>query len=227
MQSGILTNPLLSDDEWAELLAAEYAASGRRLDDVTAARIWKKTERAIREVPRPSGFRELAGPLAMAALLLVGVLSFLSKGLTGPSTGIKGAGEPYAGQPVSLVVYQMTAGGALEPFYSSDPRVGQTLVFKTMAPEDGVVALLMAEGQDAPVVRFVGSHARGGDEQLLERAGRAYGFTLGERQVTPLRFCVVAEANAARLAALLQDPEGLWQVIDPGACVQVSSLGGR
>lgn len=226
MQS-VLTNSLISDDELAELLAAEYAASGKRLDDVTTARIWRETERAIRETPLRSGFQELAGPFAMAALLLVGVLSFLSKGLNGPSTGIKGAGEPYAGQPVSLVVYQVGAGGALEPFYASDPRIGQTLVFKTMAPQDGVVALLMAEGQDAPVVRFVGSPARGGDEQLLERAGRAYGFTLAEGQATPLRFCVVAEANPARLQALLQDPEGLWQVIDPGACVQVSSLGGR
>ncbi len=227
MKSGILTKSLISDDELADLLAAEYAASGHRLDDVAAARIWKKTELAVRTVPARAGRLRLAGPLAMAALIFLGVFSFLNKGMTHPTAGIKGAGESYSGQPVSLVVYQMSEGGALEPFYSSDSRVGQTLVFKTMAPEDGVVALLMAEGQDAAVVRFVGSPARGGEEQLLERGGRAYGFTLGERQVTPLRFCVVAEANAARLSALLQHPDELWQVIDPGACIQVSSLGGR
>ncbi len=227
MQSGIMTNPLLEGDEMAELLAAEYAASGHRLDDLAKARIWKKTESRVLALPRSSGWQSLAGPMAMAALLCLAVLSFVGKGLTHPNSGIKGVDESYGGQPVSLVVYQMGAGGALEPFYSSDPRVGQTLVFKTVAPQDGVVALLMAEGQDAPVVRFVGSAARAGAEQLLEHGGRAYGFTLGEGQVTPLRFCVVSEATPVRLQALLQDPEALWQVLGPEACVQVSSLGGR
>lgn len=220
---------LLTDDDWSELLIAEYQASGHRVDELTRARIWKKTEQALGALPEGSR-SPLAGPLAMAALLLIGILSFVNKGLMHPTAGIKGAGEAYTGQLVSLIVYQMGAGGVLEPFYPSDARAGRTLVFRTLAPEDGVVALLMAEGDGEPVVRFVGSPSRGGSEQLLERGGRAYGFTLAAGQTAPLRFCVVAEGSQARLQALLQDPAELWPMIEaesPGACVEVSVPGGR
>lgn len=227
MPAGTLSNTLLSDDEFSDLMAAEYQASGHRLDEVQKARIWQATQRQLVAQPRMAGLKQAAGPLAMVALLLVGLLSFLGKGLNHPTTGIKGAGEPYVGQPVSLVAYEMDAAGALQTFDASDPHLGQTLVFKTIAAEGGVVALLMVEGQAAPVVRFVSSPTRGGSEQLLERGGRAYGFSLQEGQVAPLRFCVVGEASTVRLQALLSDLNALWQGLDPSACVQVSLPGGR
>lgn len=216
------TNDLLL----AELLDAEMRAKGAKLDELAKARLFKGIEGRLDAAPK-RGQRLWTGPLAMAALLIVGLASFLFRPAAETTDGQRVKGIDL-GEPVRLAAYWVKGDNSLEPVAGPNHTpAGATLVFKAFTRGESVIALAVARPDEAAAVRFVGTRpTQPGVETLLTQGDDAYGYRLEEGSTRPVRFCALAAPDLGRLADLTERLAGIFSALDAEACVTVTPDGG-
>lgn len=185
---------LLSDDELAELMEAAYRASGEGL---SKAEMERGFEALVQRLPPPSRPRVWAGPLAMAALLLIGLLPW-AFGPKETGGGVKGL-DP--GLPVALTGYVLGSGGRLVIVGDDAVQPGDTIVFKVALAASGFVAIAVAEGEGMPIIRFESGNLDPGDGRIVEKDAQAYAYRV-DGEEPRIRVCALAGATEAELAAL-------------------------
>lgn len=184
---------LINDEEWVDLLEARYQAQGRPVDDVSKARTWKKLEQKLVK-PTP---RRLAPWAALAAGLLavVGVTHWLNQPVAWREKGQLNV------IPVNLTPYRLSPDGSTTPL-SDAPVVGDTIVFRAHASQNGVYAVIIREDDAAPRVSIQENTKITNEETLLTKSGSIYAIHIEAGVETTV--CVIAMPDAETLAKQLQ-----------------------
>jgi hypothetical protein len=208
---------LVSDEDYADLMEAEAAKAASRgrldeLDQVARARLWKAIDQKLaadspgaKAVPAAPPKRPLwAGPLAAAALVVIGLSTYLARPGGEDPSRVKGA---EAGVQVRLTLYKLgDAGGEVESFTAEAAAPGTTLLFKAQTPRRAQIGLIVdpgASGGASPSLRLNGDGGPPGQERLFESEGSAFGYRL-ETGTQPT-FCAVAADSAAHVEAVAKD----------------------
>ena len=209
------TTHLLSDEEFTQLMEAEYIANGTPVDETVKQRVWRNINKFR---PQTAQNRRHWIPLAVAATLILTLAPLLM--LDQSDTDYQRTkGPDLSNVFIFLEAYTLNAGGELHR-YQQPVRPGETLVFKTKASRPSYVALAMARPDTPPAVRFSAQNRRPGILHVLEKDGQSYGYQT-EASDRQLRFCVVAGQTTEDLQALTTALVEIWPQIPNRACIDV------
>lgn len=179
---------LITDDEWAELLHARYQTQGSPVDAVSKARSWKQLERQIAKPRR----RHIAAWAALAAGLFaaVGLTQLVrQENLWREKGGV-------ATIPVNLTAYRLAADGAMAPLNGA-PAIGDTVVFRASASQQGVYAVIIRENNQSPRIAVQENNAVSSEAILLTKGGAIYGIDIAANENTTV--CVIAMPDSNTL----------------------------
>lgn len=213
------TDRLLDDDAFIALMEAEYRAHGQAPSPEALAHGFAQI---AAKLPEPALGRAVwAGPLAMAALLFIGLAPSLFKANQASPRGIKGL-DP--GLPVSLHAFVLGAGGTQTPVLDKALQPGAVLIFNVSLPAPGYVALAVSEGTGQALVRFESGPLLAGEDQIVERESQAYAYRVDgdEPQFT---VCAVAGSSLAELTKVLSELAGFFPRLGARACVTATVAG--
>lgn len=205
---------LLSETEWADLMAAEFTARGAPVDDVGKARVWRRLERQLQ---LPSGAGARTQPRAWVALAagvvaVVGVAQLLRSG-----DGWREKGSA-AAIPATLTPYVLEQDGSTAPA-DGGLRPGATVVFRARAAQNGVYALVVSEGGEPPRLAVDEGGRIGAEDLLVTKNGSVYGVKI-ERS---LRSCIVVGRDRDGLSAQLGDVSSTFDTLARESCVTLEA----
>ena len=219
-EKGEPSRNLLSENEFAELMIAEYERHPDTGDHLAAERIWRKIEPSIKR-PKSTSLK-----FGLAALLVASVVAVIYRPeatVPGDVDSLREKGVP--GYPVSLEVYLVTADGSLAEADSRELTRGVTLAFKTKitSPHTEKLAVgLIAKLDDNPV-RFLtpGQNLSPGDASHVEKDGKIFAYQVSDQE-KHLSFCIFAAGSQVELDSMRSNAEELWQGPKSGPCREFS-----
>ena len=200
-------DPMFSDEEFLEVMEAQYEQAGRPRDRIAEHRVYERLRKLRKQKISWSG-------LAVAALVLL-CLGPLWYSVKEDPSRIKG--QNLGQQPLHAAI--MMADGSQRPI-TTKVSVGQVLVFRGQKGMTGVPVLLVRQkGQDLRV-EFVGEEFKS-DESLLQKNGHVFGYKI-EAKDRPSLFCLVVGASNAKArdqaVKLIRESN-----VNEDLCVKVSS----
>lgn len=207
--------PLLSDEEFTELMSAEYERQGQPVDQLASQRIWQRLA-AVQSTPRQSSMsRKWYATAALISFFFVTPLLFVQW----PQDDIwrpKGAGGATVETPLSA--YVLCADGKTMPL-PEKVTVGTTIMFKVDLSRPAIVALALARNGQAPQLRFT-TELEAGSQSVLARNGVAYGYTVEHDDVS-LRFCAQGSESRDRLNQLIKNLPNKWPELAANQCIEL------
>lgn len=204
---------LLSDDEWAQLMAQTYEEQGSPVDAVAKSRVWRLLGK---ETPTSRRSQTIAWTVAAAGILAaLGVTQVFQK----PETW-REKGETQL-LPVVLTPYMLEQNGATTPVQGERVPPGVSIVFRARSTQSVFYALLIAENDQAPRIAIEDGPLTPGDEQLMMKQGHVYGETMD--QGSHLKACLVASSTMDSLQIKLQDLNHLMATLPPQSCASLQA----
>lgn len=207
--------PLLSDEEFTELMSAEYERQGQPVDQLASHRIWQRLE-AAQSTPRSSMSRKWYAVAALISFFSLTPLLFTQW----PQDDIwrpKGVGGAAVETPLSA--YVLCADGNLTPL-PEKVDAGTTIMFKVDLYRPAIVALALARNGQAPQLRFT-TELEAGSQSVLAHNGVAYGYTIEHDDVS-LRFCAQGSESRDGLNKLIKNLTNKWPELAANQCVELS-----
>jgi len=209
--------PLLSDEDFADLMTAEHQRDGAAVDELAKERVWRKLQVASQSRAAPTIMRrEWLGAAAAAIGFILLLPLVVMQWPANDELRMKGTLPGMV--DVRLSSYVLSDNGKLTPV-PTPARVGTTVVFKVDLSQQAAVALVLARNNESPVVRFAAELAAGA-ELPLARDSAAYGYTI-ETTDASLRFCLLGAENRALLDEQLKKLPAVWSTLASTQCVAV------
>lgn len=205
---------LLSDEEFAALMSAEYGQQGQPVDELARQRVWQRLNVATttpRQISRSPWYAAVA---LVAGLLVVPFLAIQGPGVE----QLRPKGDTATAADVSLTAHVLGPGANLLPA-SHSVAPAQTLVFKVDLTQPAALALALSRNGETPQVRFV-TDMEPGLQQPLALDSSAYGYTV-EGTDRVLRFCLLAYGEREELESWIGNLEDAWNSVGPGQCVEL------
>lgn len=216
---GEVPRDLLSDEEFARLMGAEYSAAGKPVDEVAAGRTWKKIQSRTPTLLRRQPRRRLVGSIAAAmAAVSVATLLWLSRQPgTDDHSRVKG---PDAVVPVDLEAFARLSTGELRPLPPGATPVGTQVVFKVRTTRPARVVFAVAE-QPAPP-RLVTIMKLGAPEPtLVEKDFLVYAYEVDPQ--TRAKFCAIGVTTDEDERLLVTALSDLWPLGAGAACRDIAA----
>jgi hypothetical protein len=205
---------LMSETEWAELMAQEFKAQGSPVDEVAKARVWRRLEIQTKPVTgsgaRPRNLSWAA--LAAGVVATIGVTHLLRQGSDWREKG----GAPAI--PTTLTPYVLERDGSTSPA-ESKVRLGTTVVFRARAAQNGIYALVVSEGGEPPRLAVNEGEKIGADDQLVTKSGAVYGVKIEGS----LRACLLAGRDRDGLSQQLQNLNATFGKLAAESCVSLEA----
>ena len=205
---------LISDEEFADLMAAEYEQQQQPVDEVAKERVWKEIEKETKAKPVLRKSKHLWG---IAASLIVLVISFpvIQLMYTEETDLLRPKGE-LAPMAVELLASSVNDNNELESI-NNTVKPGQRIVFRSKTTQPGWIALGLSHNNQSPEIKFVSSEPVVGT-QFLTADENVYAY-LVEHEDKQLRFCALVSSDKEQLLAQVDQLTRLWQELPSGACI--------
>ena len=224
---------LLSDEEFADLMEAEYQAAGSPVDEISKAKTWNRIRRRLRQNNNRKQTYLWGQVAALAAVLVMGV-SFYVMQQGSDVTRPKGDAAPV---PAQLRAFVLEDDGNLRLLAGEEVQLGETVVFKVSLNSDAAGSLFLvpdATDESPEPVDPAPSHANataevvvpsqmfeGGQEHLLGTGEETYGYRFATPQ--SLRVCFLGAEDAADLKLWLNELTA--EIIQSATCLTIAVAG--
>ena len=185
-----LDKPLLSNEEFSQLMAAEYTEAGEPVDETAKRRVKDRLKRTLVQPKRRYNH------LAAVALLLLCVAPLLYMQQHQPDTRIKG-NETGITAPIDLLF--LLPDGSQRPV-QNHMSTGDIFVFRS-PPQSSRYPILLLQINDGPLEVELEADVMGPKSSLVQQQGKVYGYQV-EPHHQSLTFCLVV-ANTPKQAKAL------------------------
>ncbi|MDH5728879.1 MAG: hypothetical protein OEZ58_07800 [Gammaproteobacteria bacterium] len=174
---------LMSEQEFIDLMDAEFQTHTFLQNDVQKQADWKEIEN---QLPERHQYRRWWSYASVAALIVLFVPIVLFQMGENDQSRFKG-GEAISN--INLYAFALQHDNSLRRL-AHTVNVGDTLVLKIGATEKITAAVYVAENAKILDLRFLSEVLSPGMDQLISRQEKAYGFTV-EPQHISLEICVL------------------------------------
>lgn len=198
---------LVDDDEFVDLIEADFESEGQPEDETSKKRAWSKIEAQVQgkkpaqgrktkvldETGESDKFWQVG--LALAACVIISVAIPLLRPVLTPEQGIKGDDLPV---PIELIAYELTPDKELITFNPADSSPPKTIIPMVETMQPVYVALLTITAEGVPEVVVPPQAFSPGEERGFEVTSNdlfALSWTGTERAV----YCAVAFAEESDL----------------------------
>ncbi len=203
---------LLDEQEFEELLVAEYEASGKKQDEVAKERVWSQLAAQFNSNKR---MRFVGLISAVAAIVLMVAVPRLDVRKDEPEQREKGAGEIVT--EMAIFSYEEEGMRALP---ESSVSIGQTVVFQVQLSTGGYAALVAAINGGHPSLVTPIQLVQAGQPHLMSKKGGTYGYRVEEEDKT-LQFCIVQGSTEEEVIDFMQEVDEDPRKLDRELCEEL------